>query len=261
MWPFLEFFGWYLPTYNAVLAAGVLLGFGVLLLAIRRKRLNLAFLADHTIVILLIAVFTARLAEIIVRGYPLGQFFYFWEDTGFDFFAGVAAAGVVLFVACRRASESVLRWFDALLLALTAVVLFHHLGMFASGLAYGTPTTLPWGVLFDNPESAVLTNLPVHPTQLYAAVLTLVVFLVAAVFYKASVAAGRTAAFILIMLFGGSFVLEFLRDDSAPMWLGLRVSQYGECVFAAAGVLLAIREYRHAHARRHLDGALPPPLS
>lgn len=43
-----------------------------------------------------------------------------------------------------------------------------RLGCFGAGCCYGDPTEMPWGVLFDHPDSVAPGDTPRHPTQLYA---------------------------------------------------------------------------------------------
>ncbi len=51
-----------------------------------------------------------------------------------------------------------------------------RLACFLNGDAYGIPTTLPWAVIFTNPEAMAPLNVPLHPTQLYEMSLNLILF-------------------------------------------------------------------------------------
>lgn len=258
MWPFLDLRGFLLPTYNVCLAFGVLVSFFVAMLIVRRRRMTLAFLADYFFLLAGSAFVWARVLEVLLRGYALSDLPFFWQDTGFNLFGGIVGGAVALLYASRRAGESFLRWADVLSISGVLLLLFHHLGTFFAGTEYGVTTSLPWGVTFSNPDSAVLTNLPIHPTQLYGVALTLCVFIIGVIVLKNSTANGRAVACVLLTLFGGEFLLEFLYDDSAPAFLAVRMSQWLYLALVAAGMLLAWYEYRTSLAMRHSGATLEP---
>jgi len=103
---------------------------------------------------------------------------YLWQTGGLSFHGGLAggvAAGALL--AWRRRVS-----FWALAdLATPGIALGYglaRLGCFLNGCCYGSPTSLPWGVRFPFfPDSQVLTELS-HPTQIYAALGSFVIFAV-----------------------------------------------------------------------------------
>ena len=47
---------------------------------------------------------------------------------------------------------------------------------FLNGSGYGTPTAVPWAVVFRDPRGQAPLGVPVHPTQLYEALALLVLF-------------------------------------------------------------------------------------
>jgi phosphatidylglycerol:prolipoprotein diacylglycerol transferase len=50
------------------------------------------------------------------------------------------------------------------------------LGSFLNGSGYGTPTAVPWAVVFRDPRGQAPLDVPVHPTQFYEALALLVLF-------------------------------------------------------------------------------------
>ena len=240
-----------MPTYNLLLVTGFFLSLVVLFFAARRKRVALDFIADHFIIFFLATFFVARITEVLIHGYELLDIPFFWRDTGFDLSGGLLGFLITLYFLTRRHGEHFLLWLDLTLLSGAALFLFHHLGTFASGEAYGQPTDLFWGIAFTDPDAAILTTLPIHPTQLYAAAITLFVLLVAAVIFKKEKTPGHAGVFILLMLAAQVFLLDFLRDDSAPtIWL-LRFSQIFALGFGGIAMLLL---YRLRHSKRPIHG-------
>ena len=51
-----------------------------------------------------------------------------------------------------------------------------RLGCFMTGCCYGTPSELPWAVRFDHPLTAAPRDVALHPTQLYDAAASFVLF-------------------------------------------------------------------------------------
>ena len=210
MWPFLEIAGISFPTYNIILAFGIILALIVLIFAARRKRVSLHFLADHFIVIFLATFFTARIVQIWLHDYSLWSFPFFWqESSGFYFYGGVVGFLLTLFIFCRKSNENFLLWLDLTMIPAGIALVFHHLGSFFSGANYGIPTTLPFGVIFTNPSSAVLTTLPIHPVQLYNAVFTLIFVLLAGAIFKRTTSTGKAGIFLLMTLSISSFFFDF----------------------------------------------------
>ncbi|MGB9628203.1 MAG: prolipoprotein diacylglyceryl transferase family protein, partial [Thermodesulfobacteriota bacterium] len=46
---------------------------------------------------------------------------------------------------------------------------FGRLGCFSAGCCYGRKTSLPWAVVFKDPNSLAPLNVSLHPVQLYEA--------------------------------------------------------------------------------------------
>jgi phosphatidylglycerol:prolipoprotein diacylglycerol transferase len=242
MWPILEIAGMRFPTYNLALVAGVIAGLAVLFLAARRKRVALQFLADNLVTLVAVTVLSARLVEVWINKYPLASIPFFWQENGgFSFYGGLVGFLIALYLFCRKYGENFFVWLDLISLAGVVTLVFHHIGTFLSGEAYGIPTVLFWGVTFTNPDSAVLTTLPIHPVQIYTALLALIFFIAAVIISKHTRTAGKAGIFILLTLSVSYFLLDFLRGDSAPMFGFLRASQYFALAFATIAAALIFK--------------------
>jgi phosphatidylglycerol:prolipoprotein diacylglycerol transferase len=80
-----------------------------------------------------------------------------------------------------------------------------------AGCCYGRPSNLPWAVTFTHPETLCPIKEPVHPSQLYEAVLLLFVF---AVIYQSRTRKRFEGQLMLTYFFlAGSvrFFVEFFR--------------------------------------------------
>ncbi len=127
---------------------------------------------------------------------------------------------------------------------MTALALGHGIGRFgclAAACCYGRHTELPWGIAMAGDPSR-------HPTQVYEALLNLVLFGVLVRFILPRVASGRLprGSGLAVYILGYAalrFAVEFLRgDDRGTFALGLSPSQWVALAAAAATVaVLAAR--------------------
>ncbi len=110
---------------------------------------------------------------------------------------------------------------DTLAPAVAMAFCFNRVGAFCGGSAWGTPTHLPWGVVYRSPVAylwyRVPLGVPLHPIQLYdaTAALTLFVLLLWMGRPGAPHRAGEIAGAWLFLYGLIRFFLEFLRGDPA----------------------------------------------
>ena len=164
-----------LKTLNILLAAGFLFGGAFCIRYCERHKMNLIFLTRHFPFLLLAAVVGGRLFYAIenwslFKEMPI-SLLYIW-DLNFSLFGVLFGLVSILFIITRRQKENFWAWIDVTLLTTISVLFFAHIGFFLSGKFYGSPTELPWGIAFEASHIPYIT--PLHPTQLYAALLTLI---------------------------------------------------------------------------------------
>lgn len=175
---------------------------------------------------------------------------------GLAIYGGIIGALIVAFIVCRSKKLPMLPVADA---AFPGVMLGQAIGRWGNFFnmeAFGTNTTLPWGMTSDTisnylsrHQAALLAQgvvvdpaMPVHPTFLYESlwnligVAVLLLWLFPRRSYDGQITLGYTAWYGL-----GRFFVEGLRTDSL-MWGSVRVSQVlgGVLFIVAAGLMLAI---------------------
>lgn len=175
---------------------------------------------------------------------------------GLAIYGGIIGALIVAFIVCRSKKLPMLPVADA---AFPGVMLGQAIGRWGNFFnmeAFGTNTTLPWGMTSDTisnylsrHQAALLAQgvvvdpaMPVHPTFLYESlwnligVAVLLLWLFPRRSYDGQIMLGYTAWYGL-----GRFFVEGLRTDSL-MWGSVRVSQAlgGALFIVAAGLMLAI---------------------
>ncbi|MGB7913211.1 MAG: prolipoprotein diacylglyceryl transferase [Desulfobaccales bacterium] len=154
--------------------------------------------------------------------HPL-QIFAIWGG-GLDFQGGVILALVVAVWFIRRHSLPWRPTLDALALGLPVGQFLGRIGCFSAGCCYGSPSSLPWAVLFTNPATLCPLRVPVHPAQLYEAFLDLGVVFAALSFWKTRKSYDGQLALVYFCLAGAvRFVVEFFRsplDYRGPTYFG-----------------------------------------
>lgn len=166
-------------TYGFFLALAFLSAIYVAGREARRVGLPVGQFYDLCFYIVLAALVGSRLLYILLElrvflANPL-KIFALWEG-GLVFHGGVILALLVAFYYMRRHRMPWLQALDSLALGTPVGQFFGRLGCFMAGCCYGSPTALPWAVTFTNAQSLCPVREPLHPAQLYEALLALGVF-------------------------------------------------------------------------------------
>lgn len=243
-----------LQTLWVFVVLGLLVSSYLAIQRLRRERVNFTLLIEHSSFFLIWGIIGARLAfflfhtDAYMPGFDLRtlkNFFSIW-DQGFSFWGAVFAITLALYYRLKKSEEDLNKWGDALMVPLYAGIILGDIGAFMGGYSYGSPTNLPWGVLYESYN--VKYTVPVHPTQLYS-ILVLVLILWSKKklsqknhFFQRS---GNTALYLVTSLGLSSFFLEFLRGDDTLLILGVRVPMFLYlALFSSAGWALYQR-YKH----------------
>jgi len=125
-------------------------------------------------------------------------------------------------------------------------------GTLLNGSSYGTPTAVPWAIVFADPRSQAPLGVPLHPTQLYESLAGLLLF---GVLWRARTRVGPDGALFLLYLLGASALasLDVLKGDA--LW-------FADVVMAGPVTTLAVLAGATAVWLRHqpdpLDAAEVP---
>lgn len=229
-------------------AIGFLVAFLIIYKLLQKDRTRLAFLADHSLILVFGSLLAARIL-FVAENYRiyfskidvehLVALLYIW-DKGLSFWGGVGGLFLTLAYFCNKSKESIWKWFDVMTIAVMAGLVSGNLGAFLDGSGYGNETDLPWGMIFENSRFAV----PIHPTQIYAMIYTLAITIT--LWNLRNTTFGKEEGNITLtgtMGYAGfRFLEEFLRGDESNMIFGVRDAQI-MCIIAlgVCGTLLYLR--------------------
>jgi phosphatidylglycerol:prolipoprotein diacylglycerol transferase len=209
-------------------------------LKVRKSNIKISF--ENTTELFFYTVLSAFLGSRILfvlinfdffRQHPL-QMFKVWEG-GLVFYGGLVPAAVVAFWVMKVHRLPVWKLADLISPLIALGLSFGRVGCFLAGCCYGKETSLPWAVIFRNPDSLARLNVPLHPTQLYDAANGLALFFFLSWMEKRKSFDGQIFWLFLFLYSITRFLVEIFRGDPRGFFFAnlLSTSQ-------AIGILLAI---------------------
>lgn len=246
---------------------GIIIAFAFMLVTFLAMRKSKDFGIDSENVIDLILI-AAPVAIVCARLYYVIFQWDNYRDSPEEIIkiwhGGIAIYGAVLggmlaaWVFARYKKINTLNLFDLCAPYLLLAQGIGRWGNFINQEAFGTNTTLPWGMTSPAIKEELVRiqsnginidpNMPVHPTFLYESIWNIAAFFILVYFSKHRKKEGEVF-FLYMILYGfGRFWIEGLRTDS--LMLGnMRISQVLAAVFVIAfGILLFLMR------KRALDG-------
>jgi phosphatidylglycerol:prolipoprotein diacylglycerol transferase len=144
----------------------------------------------------------------------------------FDPTSGLLAAVLVAFIYGQRQNLQLWKTLDALTPIVATITIGLPLAHLAAGTAFGSPTTLPWGI--------DLWNATRHPSQIYELIASLLVFGWLWV-QKSDSPSGILFLNFVALTAGARLLLEAFRGDSTLVFGEFRLAQ-----ITAWGILLVV---------------------
>jgi phosphatidylglycerol:prolipoprotein diacylglycerol transferase len=209
-------------------------------LKVRKSNIEISFenAADLLFYTVLSAFLGSRILYVLInfhafRQHPL-QMLKLWEG-GLVFYGGLFAAAVVALWVMKWHRWPVWKLADLISPLIALGLSSGRIGCFLAGCCYGKETSLPWAIVFRNPNSLARLNVPLHPTQLYDAANGFVLFFFLSWMEKRKTFDGQIFWLFLFLYSIARFFIEIFRGDPRGFLFGdfLSTSQ-------AIGILLAI---------------------
>jgi len=241
MYPILFQLGsFHIFAYGFFIVIGFVTATVLAALRIRKSDIRISFesAVDLFFYAVLSAVVGSRILFVLInfddyRQNPI-KILKLWEG-GLVFYGGLILAVMVGLVYMRRHRLPIWKLADLISPLVALGLFFGRIGCFLAGCCYGKETSLPWGVVFRNPESLARLNVSLHPTQLYDAVNGLAIFFFLSWMQKRKAFDGQIFWLFLLLYSITRFLVEMVRGDPRGFLFegSLSTSQ-------AVGVVLAI---------------------
>ena len=247
----------------------------------RRYNVPPEMIPDLGLYVLVAAVLGSRLLYVLVYrsdfvGAGLLSYLKIWEG-GMIFYGGAIGAILVGLWYVRRKGCSAWSVLDIVSPAAALGHAFGRVGCFLNGCCWGKRCSLPWAVrfpkhldksgdIFGSPafkdhllrgyvNRAETLSLEVHPTQLYSVLFLVILFFVLLWLLKRRKFVGAVFCQYIIIYGCYRFLVEFIRDDSASLILGLTPAQTMSLPLVVLGCVL----YWLRRSRGVVQEPVPPP--
>jgi prolipoprotein diacylglyceryl transferase len=239
-----------LRWYTLFFTAGYMIGYGIFKYLMRHERIAPRYLDILALLSVVLSLAGARLFHVVFYDWP---YFRTHPEEILNISKGGLAshggglglvAAALVWTHFFRPDLRTAQVVDLMTIPCAWADVLIRLGNFFNSELVGTPTTLPWGVVFTRVDGQ-----PRHPVQLYEAVAYLGVFLTLIFLWKQSKSFSKpgklilTAAFLL-GTFIPRFALEFLKAPTGLVaFVGpLTTGQALSIPFILAGVFLLLRK-------------------
>jgi phosphatidylglycerol:prolipoprotein diacylglycerol transferase len=203
-------------AYGFFLALGFIAGLVLAMIAARKEGVAFERVVDLFFYTVLSAILGSRTLFVLInfdvyRHNPL-QIFKIWEG-GLVFYGGLILAVGISIGYMRWNRLPIWKWADLFSPPIALGLFLGRIGCFFAGCCYGKETSLPWGVIFTDPNSLARLNIPLHPVQLYEAGNNLAIFFFLKWWEKRKAFEGQIFWLFLFLYSVTRFLIEMLRGD------------------------------------------------
>jgi phosphatidylglycerol---prolipoprotein diacylglyceryl transferase len=242
--------------YGVMVALAFLAGLWTATLRARREKIPGECIADVTLWLMIGAIVGARIVYVATywkeqfADYPFPEIFAIWHG-GLVYYGGLIGATIAGIIYLRWKKLPLWKVADVIAPSIALGNVFGRIGCLLNGCCYGRACSLPWAISFpaDNPLHPPTT--PVHPTEIYDALLNFGVYLFLAWLFRRKKFDGQIfATYLLCYAVTRSFV-EYFRGDYSSLHyhLGLTPAQWISVPIFVAGLALAATLSRRAPAK------------
>ena len=256
-----------ISTYGVFLAIAFLCAILITVRLARRDGLPSERIYDLSLWMLLAALVGSKLLMLFTepeyRDHPLQLLSLDFLRSGGVFYGGLLGAVLAGYLLIKRYQLPWWKTADACAPGIAIGNFFGRQGCFAAGCCWGKPTTLPWGVKFNelgHEITGVPTDTYLHPTQLYESFAMLLVFVFLLWLHKRKRFSGQVILAYALLYSIIRFAIEFVRDDPRGDVLGLTTltglstSQLISIVVGLTALIVLIVRRRRAQQVEQADG-------
>jgi phosphatidylglycerol---prolipoprotein diacylglyceryl transferase len=240
--------------YGLFFTLGFFLGFRIMAQFYRREQRDLENLSDLCLYLILGTIIGARLGHVLL--YQPDYFLrhpwkipMIWQG-GLASHGGFAGVLIALYLYLKKHRDmGFLELADRLAIPCLLAAALIRVGNFFNSEILGTPSNLPWAVVF-----ARVDNIPRHPAMLYEAAVYFVVFCVLYVAYWKTAIMQFPGTFFgttLTTCFLARFLIEFVKENQVPFEnrMPLNMGQLMSIPFILVGVYLIYASRRMPQTR------------
>jgi phosphatidylglycerol:prolipoprotein diacylglycerol transferase len=233
--------------YGVMVALAFLAGLWTATRRAPRENISSETIADIVFWLMVGAIIGARAVYVATywrdefASQPVSEIFMI-QHGGLVYYGGLIGATLAGVIYIRWKKLALWKIADVLAPSIALGNVFGRIGCLLNGCCYGRACSLPWAIRFpeDNPLHPPTT--PVHPTEIYDALLNLVLYLFLARLFRHKKFDGQVFATYLIGYALFRSIVEYFRGDYPPDHIhnGLTSAQLVSILVFAAGLVLMI---------------------
>ena len=240
--------------YGLLWAMVFVVGYYIMHKVYRKENLSDDLLDKLTIYMLIFTIVGARLGHCLFYepAYYLAnpeKFLYIWEG-GLASHGGAIGILIGLLIYSRKIKKPFIWILDRVVIPVAIGGAFIRIGNLMNSEIYGYETTLPWGFKFvrDWAPGTPIDAIPAsHPTQIYEALILVIVFVVLMyLFFKTDTVNKRPGFFFGLfctVIFGSRILIEFIKQPQVEFEnsMVLDMGQWLSIPFVIAGIYFMVR--------------------
>ena len=237
------------PVHSYGVMTALAFVFGLWTATLRAKRVNVSgeMIADVTLWLMIGTILGARTVYVVTywkdqfAGQPLTEIFAIWHG-GLVYYGGLIGATTAGIIYLRWKRAPLWKIADVIAPSIALGSVFGRIGCLLNGCCFGRACDAPWAISFpaDNPLHPPTT--PVHPTEIYDALLNFALYLFLAGLFRRRKFDGQIfATYLICYAITRSFVEHFRGDyNDAHHHLGLTPAQLVSVPIFLTGLALAV---------------------
>jgi phosphatidylglycerol:prolipoprotein diacylglycerol transferase len=164
--------------------------------------------------------------------------------AGLTIYGAILGAALGIWIYCKITKTKMGYIVDLMAPGIIIAQAIGRVGCLLNGCCYGTPTTLPWGLVYTDPQSFGFNGgIPTHPTVVYEIIYCIIVFAVLMMLRKKLKPDGSLFALYLALYAAWRLGIDFLRDGT-PFLFGLHQAQVISIIVLAITVPWMIKNSR-----------------
>ena len=239
MHPSFELFGFEIHFYSIFFLLGLTAGCLIFVYGNKKLKPYREQLLDCYLYIIVGVLVGAKLLYVIlnIQDY-IGNIAQLWIGfrRGFLFYGGFIGAIIAAILFFRKKDLPIWAFIDS---AAPAIPLGHAIGRIGcifAGCCYGSPTDLPWGIVYPSTCPIAPSGVALHPYPIYELLLNLVLFAFLMIMRHKVKVGGRLLSLYLIGYSMIRFGLDYVRGDFKQYYWGLSNSQWISIAMFLIGV-------------------------
>lgn len=247
MRPFLiKFNGFGIPSYGTMLVISFIVALILVKREAKNRNISPVIIENLAFWLMVGVIIGGRILYVVLHPAEFSDvtsIFEIWNG-GMMFFGGFIGAFIAGVLYLKKQRISITLMSDIISPSVALGEFFTRIGCFLNGCCFGTPTKLPWGVIFPNGSFAAQAGLDcqIHPTQLYSSLFGLFLFFFLHRMLHRKHRPGEVFAVFLIFYAGFRFGVDFIRyyEDMN----NFLINQIISVLLVLSGIILLIKARR-----------------